>query len=72
MNDANGPTPSKKRKLVEDVSEKKSFLKNRSSQHTEDLNLSEGISRGMKNVKIDNVGLGSRRVLEDKSQKTQT
>lgn len=67
MADVDGPTPTKKRKLVEDSS-KKSFFKNRNnSQNTEDLNLSEGISRGMKNVKIDNVGLGSRRVLEEKS-----
>lgn len=71
--EVNGPSPTKKMKLVEDVSAKKSFLKNRSSQNTEqELNLSEGISRGMKNVKIDNMGVGSRRVLEDKSQKTNT
>ena len=60
-----GPTPSKKRKLVED---KKSFFKNRSSQGTDrNLDLPEGVSRGMKIVKIDNVGLGSRRILEEKS-----
>jgi hypothetical protein len=29
------------------------------------LNLEEGISKGMKKVKIENVGLGSRRALPD-------
>ena len=29
------------------------------------LNLEEGVSKGMKKVKIDNVGLGTRRALPD-------
>lgn len=65
LEDADGPSPAKKRKLVED---KKTLFKSRSSQGTEqELNLDEGVSRGMKNVKIDHLGLGSRRVLEEKS-----